>query len=478
MKNIFPRAFLILLALNFIIISCFEPKTIWDNRNGKLAELKYLVFNCHRPLADDFQLDDYAELRQFYRASEKWALRDWEISRYPQIIVLQVLATFLNASLILASEAAKLNLQNQPEIQRLSSSEFWGPIRTMDNRSFNLTEKIPEGVRLVEADTLGFLFVYCDIPKRDKCSVWDLWIFLSPFDITIWWLLLSSFMMVIALCGNFSETIMPIISATLSAGTKAPSTKPTIFLVWAAACMTLAFLYSGEVAGQLTVPSKGQIMTHFQHLREYDYTLAFPQQLGDMISSVNSFLNRSTSPPGKVVKWLLEKGVVYVPFQTTFHYLVCDPRKLVAFGPWPLTLSIGWKDPSREICPKTKKRKCHVGEELALAGEDFFVFLPPGNSKLTDGLIQLIETGIYQRWREEEHGLLHSRRVQDRVRVKNPTKVIERKPNEAPPQKLKGKMLTLFFLCLVAFVVSIIAFSFEVILSSCGRKTVENYSTW
>lgn len=134
--------------------------------------------------------------------------------------------------------------------------------------------------------------------------------------------------------------------------------------------------------------------------------------------------------------------MIHASLGTVFNYLVCDPMKLAAMGPWPFAFD--WAD-DMEGCPEKQKRKCHRDEQLAQVGEDFFIFLPPDNSRFVD-LVQLLEAGIYQRWRQQEYGLLHSRRVQDRVRAKDSTKVLEPKVNEAPPQRLKGKILTLFFL--------------------------------
>lgn len=74
-------------------------------------------------------------------------------------------------------------------------------------------------------------------------------------------------------------------------------------------------------------------MTHFQRLQEYDYTLVFPESLQDMLIGLNSYLTKTSSPTGNVIRWLLQKGVVSVPFCEVFHYLICDTRKLVAVGP-------------------------------------------------------------------------------------------------------------------------------------------------
>lgn len=467
MPSILLHTFLILVTRLSTPTSCSEPKLI-NHRKGRLDDVKYIIYHSSSPLDHNIQRDHFTELRDFYRTSEKWSVQDWELSRYPQVITLSLLSTYFNISLLLAPEAMQLNLQNQPEIQRVSSSEFWGPIRTIDNRTFNLSESIPAGVGLIEVITTESLFVYCDISKSDKMSIWNFWIFLDPSDKKSWCLFFASFLMVIPLSGKISRVIMPILSATLSIGTQAPVPKSKIFLIWMGSCMLLTSFYSAEITGDLTVPPEDDLMTHFHHLKERDYTMVFPKPLEGILTSINLYLNRSPSPIGKVVKWLLAKGVVNVEHGKVFNFLVCDPRKLVAIGPWPLMLSIGWLD-TKEDCAEASKRTCHISEEMEKAGEDFYVFLPPQNSKFVDGLMHLLEAGIHQRWIQEENGLLHSMRVQDRVRVKSPFNVVEKKDNEAPPQKLKGKMFTLFLLWGVGLVLSLISFFFEVSLLSVIR---------
>lgn len=46
------------------------------------------------------------------------------------------------------------------------------------------------------------------------------------------------------------------------------------------------------------VPPKDQVMTHFHHLKEHDYTLVFPEPLLAMLTGVNSYLTKSSSPTG------------------------------------------------------------------------------------------------------------------------------------------------------------------------------------
>lgn len=418
----------------------------------------------------------YTKFRDFYRVGENWTRDNWNLLQFPEIIFLSTVASFANATLVSPAELPSSgNHQVYPEIQMQSSAEFWGEMKIYKNDSYNLTQKIPPGVYLILIDIEDINFVYCDVSKKEKNSAWEFRILLDPFDTPTWGLLTTSFLFVIPLSGKVTKIIMPMIAATLSVGIKAPIWKPKIFLVWVAASMFLSNFYSGEITSKVMVPPKDEVMTHFRHLEEHNYTLIFPDYLRDSMPSFKSHYARSVSANAKILIRLVQKAII-VSENNIYFSLACDKRKLVIVALWPAAQSIRWRHEMRIPCPNqvwsTRARKCHIGQELVQLGEGFLIFFPPSNKKLVEGTVRLIESGIHERWIQEKQGLVHSRRVQDRVRVKSPTKILETR--NIQPQSLEGKMLTMIFLWGVCSFISLVTFCLEVLplkfISECFCK--------
>lgn len=425
------------------------------------TETAYLVLNYGQP---GFNLQkviqNYSRLRDMYRREGNDLVENWRMVYYPNNAVETVLAKFINATPISIDQARNLTTAVPfPEVVTLPSS-YWQKVGNYRNETYPITDKIPEGVQLVLMYDIKYNFVYCDVSSKEKISIWEFSIFLNPFDKMTWGLLVTSFVLVAPISGKFSKVIMPMISATLSVGTIAPSRGSRMFIIWMCVCMLLANFYSGELTSSITVPPKDDVMTHFRHLQERHYTYALQKSHENSLKNLRSYWAKSPTEPGKVIAALLEKVALA---EELYGFMIGGRYATIA--PWPAALVFPWV---HKFMIKTYRpyytwsnKKCHVGQELAKMGEQFFIFLPPKNAKLVEGLQQLIQAGIYQRWIQEEDGLLHSERVQDRVRVKSPTKVVEMEVAEIPTVGLERKVITMFLLWGVCIVISFVGFCLE-----------------
>lgn len=239
--------------------------------------------------------------------------------------------------------------------------------------------------------------------------------------------------------------------------------------------MILSNYYSAEITSKATVPSDGNIMTHFHQLQEANYTLATYDVTRIHLTNSKLYLTRSSSKIGKLLLSILE-NIVMVPGKKLYEVLISNQKKFFNIATWPAVHSFTWYHKMKvvahpEIFFKKQVPKCYIGQELVQVSEDFIIFFPPKHSKLMVGLQQLHESGIYQRWDQEEQGLQHSRKVQDRVRVKSPTKILKQVELQIPAQGLIGKVPTMFLIWGECVVLSIFVLFGEILkcIMKCPR---------
>lgn len=140
-------------------------------------------------------------MRHIYRVNWDLAVEDnndWNMVLYPRLVVLDMLAYYINASLITPQELPYPETKTVSHVMQ-SIPVFWATLRNYQSETFNFTEKIPVGVQMFLIDSESWNFVYCSAPIEERYSNFDFLIFLDPFDKWSWILLLTSTIFVIPL---------------------------------------------------------------------------------------------------------------------------------------------------------------------------------------------------------------------------------------------------------------------------------------
>lgn len=444
---------------SFWVISCLAFLTGSSPENNSAIEIpdqKFVVYNGVFSSEFDIQkaISSYSRLADYHSAAS--LDHAWNFRFYPRITVLNILAKAANATMTYGDKL----VDKHPQIKLLPSS-IWSPLVDYQNKSYNMSgDKFPQNVLIIKVEPNNCAFIYCDFIRQEDISEWDFTLLLIPFDKRTWLLLIIVFLVVVPLSGKFSSVIMPILSATFSIGTTGLAEKSKIFILWMAMCMILGNMYSGEVTSKIMVPPKDAVLTEFWQLEDRNYTAIAPQSTNQMLGNVINYLENIRSTSGQIAKRLLET-VKIVDAQIINEILLFNTSRFVVIGPWTYIHLVDWS--CRSLARNQEERKCHLGKELVQMGDNFVIFLPPRNSELATTYQKLIEAGIHQRWDQEVNGIMHSQRVQDRVRVKSPTTILE----EAVPvkaQRLKGKMVTMFLLWGVCVIISLIGFGLELIV--------------
>ncbi len=116
---------------------------------------------------------------------------------------------------------------------------------------------------------------------------------------------------------------------------------------------------------------------------------------------------------------------------------------------------------------KATNKHCYIGQKLISSGSLYQIVTPPKGGKHVKLAKALFESGIYSYWYTELGKIQYSTRVQDRAKVKGPTKIIYEfeetimSSEKLEPLKLEGRIKTVFFSVAVNFILSYLCFTLE-----------------
>lgn len=155
-------------------------------------------------------------------------------------------------------------------------------------------------------------------------------------------------------------------------------------------------------------------------------------------------------------------------------FLVDDTVAAMVEWQWALH-HVGWGE-SKTSKPRKNHWTCNVGKELISYGEKFVVFLPPGSKELAAAYGYLRASGITERWYlllAAGSGSKFALRAQEWIRVKGKTTIVDIGGNVFEPQRLLGKVKTVFLLWVIGILGSggrfLLEFLLHIFSSSCGQ---------
>lgn len=420
---------------------------------------------------------NFSRFRDYHRHNDTVSEH---LHQFPKVVIASILSIWANATPYALTDNVNLNQSGycHPTIQMYSTT--WG------NQSLGIweipcdhSEKILNGTspQFIEVTSAPLGFTYCNVDKKEKFSVWKFNIFADPFDIWTWLLFVVALALVVTLSTftisgeneqeTFHQVIMSTLSATLGLGTRELRRRSKLFLLWMGMCLVIPTFYIGAIQSTLITPPEDDVMKTFDELKERNYSLAVGESSSYFKTRLVAYLESIPfSSSGEILKWLL-KTVRSTSDLGLVDILAFEEGKWVTVGPWYASHLYNWL-PTRRISERSfspterkKARRCHVGEELVTLGAEFFAFNPPGNDKPSWGFKALLHAGIYQRWDEETSALMHSERVQDRVRVKSPRIILKMEASTINPLGMNGKIATVFLLWITCIIFCVIRFCFE-----------------
>lgn len=336
-----------------------------------------------------------------------------------------------------------------------------------------------------QIDSFQFNIVYCDVPKTEKLTALQaLSIFINPFDNYTWFGVFISFFLVsvtIYLSGllnnqkdfstamliAFASLLSPIMGNT-SLNDKLKSSS-VIFIIWLFCCVVLINSYAGLMSSVIIIPISDDVIRNLDELLTMGYRLVYP--LPNWVASDTNLAKKSNIT---ALAKLLEKPIMEKDYIK--ELIIHDKRAF--FSIWQIAMGVAFS--AKELLKQQQEKfgansinqkECYVGGEVLQTGEMYYGFLPPSSNKYAYRAFQRIfDAGIYRYWMNEYSALSHSKRVQDRVKVKSSTQLFRERQQTIKPLDLGGKINTIFGIWGVGILVSAVLFTKEVLIDRplCG----------
>lgn len=387
----------------------------------------------------------------------------------PLIILANILAVATNKSLTaylpLSSYQYSLNpteLQNPVIFPLVQSLDM--PYRRVNHLwslyyKSNLRSKFTP--KFLQVSTVVSNFVYCQVPKREQIDVANFRDFTSTFDKYSWLgILLSGFGVTLVLGVKNWHICLSTLLTDGVVYLRRTLRHSAVFLLWMLSSLFLRHLYSARITSILINPPEDVTLPNISSLKQENYTLLFggtTELIGSQTTYASiPFVGLSVSL--KLLKDMIAKATyVNGPFEH-MKALQMNGIKYATAMEWTFVIQIAELLNAHQFVSTNKR--CYVGKELIQLGYCYFAFLPPESDKLANLFQRLVEIGVFQRWHSEYLAMSHSRRVQDRVRVKGPTKVLQN--FEAYHSlSIQGKLLKVFVLWGLCLVICVCILSLE-----------------
>lgn len=316
-------------------------------------------------------------------------------------------------------------------------------------------------------------FVYCTTHVRRQDSLWDFSIFTDPFDWAIWSLLMLSLLSVgvIAFSSfsrkDISAKLLSSLAPLLNIGSVTGGNSK-LFILWMFTCLILVNVYTGELTSKVIIPPPDESISNIEQLEKNNYTLFYGLQgLADLIKSDADMFTRLGVFEGQILQRMTSKTVVWPNLGIGEEYVLglVSQDKMASFASaayvmWIASNANEMVRTGTNLSSQILQKKCYVGKELVSYGHLYFTFIPPKSVELAAILSRLVDAGIVRRWYDESTAVMHSARVQDRVKVISPTQLVDDK-HSVNALALQGNIVTIFLSWMFGLVGSLLRFSYE-----------------
>lgn len=360
----------------------------------------------------------------------------------------------------------------------------------MHNRTveyvWNYYKNSPEVATFVKIPEFSLNLVYCSVPERMQVPVWDVSIFFGSFDYWTWISLVLSILVISILSNDkrvtktniyYCRALTDLLSTgiSLKIGIKALF----LFICWIMISIVVANFYTADMTSHVISPSPDVKLTSVFDLERHNFSLLPAPGFAHLI--VNPIIKALS---GKDIVPPLIACIVRLMSRSRFHLTQTESKSLPDFIPkflrldkvavvtlWPFSIQMttAIKDfiSSGEYA---SQKRCYVGEKLIPSVEMFVGFIPPGNAPLARAFLFSQASGIQRRWEQEFHGRLHSTRVQDRLKIKSPTNIVDENVRLYEALQLEGLTVTVFIIWGVGIFAALLGFLAEVIYITFSRK--------
>ncbi len=331
-------------------------------------------------------------------------------------------------------------------------------------------KKLTELPAFVQVHPINANFAYCQVPKIEKLNLLSFSEFTDAFDKYFWAILFAAGISITLFIGT--SKWLTLFSVLLSSGVphnlnKLKARSACILVIWMFCATILNTLYSGRVTSTLISPPLDDLLSNVEELEKSNFSLLFHDKNHLALTKLTYQLmpNVGLHRYVKVIKRMINYAVVVSGLEDSIVQLYHKTKKYAIVADWPLVIQGAellndWNKNSTNI---SNKKRCYIGKELIPLGNSYLAFLPPKSEVLSYRFQLLIEMGIHDRWHQEYVGMSHSQRVQSRVRVKSPTRILKDASDTISTLGIHGKTLKVFVLWSMLLAVCILVLLLEVL---------------
>ncbi len=440
---------------------------------SETQSLKYIVLNYfHLPqsvLQDTFQ--NFPRKRDYYQVPNR------TFSSFGPIFnSFKVIADTVNLSLITDNYFKSVNISKEkytdiyPAVWSFPGAPY--SLKNVVNTYSNGSKNIDNDVKVITVPTIGFNFIYCDVPKVKTELPWNFETLTFSFEFDIWCLILLSIVCVILTIkqivrkSSLSDTIFLVLGSLFPDVLHVPKLFKQIPLlyIWVFSCFVISIHYSATITSILISPPQEDSLSFFSEVVQNNFTILFdsivafrvinasvrhqlPGSKNPDILAINSIMDLLTSKT-RVLNNEVHTGVRESPAKR-----LATERKLALVHLWNFVIPVV-KDVDNlyeNIEPYKRPVHCYIGKRLIPCGSMYQIsVLPQGNKKLGRISSYMMESGINNYWRDEYIALKFAARIQDRSKVISKTKIIYSfEKAVTTPLELEGKISSVFFLWVI-----------------------------
>lgn len=441
--KILPIFLQIFLSCPYVATQCVNYTSILELIPPHFSKVVHLQFHHLSQENVEMLRSQYSRLRDYYSSEG----HSREVLWGPLVSVASLVAAAVNATIIVFPRNTELCEGDQvPAWATIKPEQF--AVQIVDNDTL-----------IVQENSVRYNFFYCDRQKEaDYENAFEM--LFSSADAIVWICLVGALILVGYtvpviidkeghLQRNIGQVSLAAVAVLLTPGVAAQPDKikhSAVFTLWMYITIIFVTYYGGSLTSEIISPTPEWRMTSLEELFEYQYWLMFHPQamfrLGALTWMTQVMLpdldednedelgtyNLTTAQVSAINLRQMARERISMAFseEEYFEDMITERRATVTDWEgciWEVNAVKQYIE-NRGM----KRTKCYIGQELTFNNPKFYVISPTSLqdvSRMSNYFQTLMEMGFYFLWMKEQAGMNSAKRVQDRLRVKGPTNIIE-----------------------------------------------------
>lgn len=462
-----------------------------ETQNSNLAVVHFYNFQQHWL---ELIFENLSKMRDYHQHTSDShfsnSLRD--LKKYaPLLTIIKLITDHVNLTIISDHCAGERNISTQkmahlyPAVNENNGSPY--KLETIWNHH---SKHNNSNIDILWSSYADFNFVYCNVPKLKREPFWETSYLTHAFHPYVWLGTLISLSITIIIIQfstfikkmphvnhNYFGNIFFTLISTLLPNPLMKISKVLrnhkLLIIWMYCSLVLSNCYIAIITSVMIHPPKEISLSEISHLETHNYTLIF-RNIYDMRivkAAVEGYSGDERNDVMILKRMLVKAAINYETNDRTFGEILASGKNVAAVYIWHHVLTfLTNANSAMDSDPRKMVRHCYIGQKLIPSGNLFQVFSSPtacSQSERLRNVAELLrESGIYTFWYTEMYKLQFAERVQDRVKVKGPTKIVyDFEHLEPSPLQMNGRIKSVFFVWLIGILSCLVCIVVEMLLN-------------